>query len=257
MAREFLTTRYVDSTQDSEAVTVLTPILNRDPTFYGAAATLVQVNHRRGAKQEVARIAKLAIATLPTDPTADGSDGALADLCLQLMRVERHDLALLVADAGLVAAPGSVRLRLRRVDLLRQLSREAESIEDLALLCALTPRDADVQFNFGEVLVTERTDLASGIRAVLPGLAESAMEDPRYHELNGYLLYLSGDIAGAADELAVAADGAPETPLCRYYEGLFRLLAGQPDAARKALTALPPKFEFRNRADWLAKLVSP
>lgn len=250
--REFLVTRLRDREgMRAEAIELLAPLVRQDPTFYAGAAVLVEalLGERRSA--ELAPIAERLAAVIPNHPAAATAGDDFERIARALARSGDPAAAAEFIDVALEAVPTHLGLRMLRGDIHRELGRDGLAIQDLSLLCLLAPLDSDMQFNYGEALLAERTDLAAIVADLMPGLMARAADDPRLHALRARLLFLKDETRAAASEMKLAADGAPENRTFRYLAGLYAFLADEFAAARAAFAMLPKGHPLAERIQWI------
>ncbi|MBI4878940.1 MAG: hypothetical protein HY812_04665 [Planctomycetes bacterium] len=229
------------------ALPVLGELLRKDPTFYGGACALAVHLAWEKRDAELAALAERTTAAIPADPGAARAGKDIRGMVAMLEQRGMDGAARALIDAALFADPSDCWLRQRRADLLIRAGLKGAAIEDLRVLCVLAPRDPEMLFRFGELLLEERTDLAGVLIALIPALKSLAGDDPRFHALLARDLFRRDDIEGAAAEYRLAVEGAPADLHMRYQYGLMCFLLDRDAEARQALEAIPATFEFAAR----------
>ena len=151
-------------------------------------------------------------------------------------------------DAANLANPARHELHARRALLLHQSGNQAGAIDELRLACVLAPQNANLLFQYGELLMTERTDQAEPLRTTLLKLRDMAGGSPRYRALLGSIMFWSDELVQAGNQYKLAAKGDPDNASYRYQLGLMRFLTGRDNEARQALRSLPPASEYGLKA---------
>jgi tetratricopeptide (TPR) repeat protein len=166
------------------------------------------------------------------DPRSAAANSALSDLYLT---EGKYDEALALAASSLTAVPGNLNMYVtqgvvyeRRGDIPR-----AKAAYEQAL--AINPRFVAAANNLAMLLAEEpgsqqrALELARTAQAASPG-------DPRIGDTFGWILYKSGDYAGAVKLLAKVAQQLPTEPTVAYHLGVARQRAGDSAGARVALS---------------------
>ncbi|MFG0316686.1 MAG: tetratricopeptide repeat protein [Planctomycetota bacterium JB042] len=254
--RVFLLHRYEgDAAPAEEALEILGRVVAADPTFYGAAAQLVRRLEALERDGDVAALASSLATAVPDDPEA----GAAADLLFEIAGVaERRGLdaaAKELVDASLLALPSHLKLRLLRVELVERLAARGAAIGDLRLLCALSPSNPQILFEYGLVLLEERTDLAEVVADLLPRMEELADGDERFLLLKAKDRFRVDDLDAAREALRRAVELAPKERDAWYLLGVCAFLDGDAKEARRALGKVKRGHPFAPRVRHVLKML--
>lgn len=255
--RSLLLLRYRDAENlDADAITVLTPLVDADPTFYAGAQRLVVALHRTGDFDAVEKLAKRLIEVIPADPGAAKAGDLFAAIARLLIVEKKYPDTQALIDLGLLADPSNLQLRGQHVQYVQLMQQKSAAIDDLELLCVLAPKDPDLLFSYSDILLTERTDKASVVTRLVPLLAEIAPKDPRRFDLNSKLKFRHDDIAQAGLEMVKALQTAAYKPELWYRYGVLTLLSHNRDQALLAFGKVKqPDFAFAPRVKQLLELL--
>lgn len=249
LLRSFLVRTFGDEQKDrTNAIHLFMALLNNDPSYYEAALALSRQLISEGREKELPAVIKRVTTAVPSDPNAAGRAGILAQL-IQILHSRKYTRAATsLAEVALIAAPANAALRRQSVLLKTESAAAADALGDLTVLSLLEPGDPELILQYGELLITERSDQAGTLFGRIQTLRTEIPDDPRLHSLVGKLLFLSDQMPAAAAEFRKAMLLAADEPEYRYWYGVVEYLQGNAKTARAALGSLPPRFKFRGRA---------
>jgi cellulose synthase operon protein C len=98
------------------------------------------------------------------------------------------------------------------------------------------PQSDVIANNLAMLLVDTKRDPGSLERAKELAAHFSTSNNPQLLDTYGWVLYRSGEAAGALTALQAASSKAPNLPVLWYHLGMAQLLSGQTEAARDSLT---------------------
>jgi tetratricopeptide (TPR) repeat protein len=157
---------------------------------------------------------------------------------LALAQLDAHDIntaiATLQAAIGKVANP--VQLEMSLGVLYQQNGRPDDAVRLYDAALRQDPQSDVIANNLAMLLVDTKRDPGSLERAKELAAHFSTSNNPQLLDTYGWVLYKSGEAAGALTALQAASSKAPNLPVLWYHLGMAQLLSGQTEAARDSLT---------------------
>lgn len=255
--RAFVLRRYAGRPDlEREGRLILSPLVAADPTFYDGALVLARALANSEIGAELDQLQQALLKAIPADPRAAEYGDTIAAISEILEDRGKRNEARQLLDAALLADPANVALRQRRAELFLFSATPTLAIDDLRLLCVLSPATPSILFNYGDVLLRERSDLSSLVADIMPTIATVSGDDPRYFALGARLRYLRADeIAQAGLQMLESLKRAPGRPDYWYFYGLMAFFGNDYEQMRLAFAKLPGDYPFVPRAQQLLALV--
>jgi tetratricopeptide (TPR) repeat protein len=223
---------YVQAGTPERAEAFLAGILADNPANVRALYLMARLREEAGDPAAAeARLREIVLA----EPGLERSHEALADFLMRQGRVADAEAAV---EAGLAAVPGATLLTLRRAGFRESRGEIDRAIADYEAMLAAEPGSLVAVNNLVSLLTDHYAEDAAKLeraRAIAGPLRGSTV--PQLQDTYGWLLYLSGDYAGAAASLGPAAAALPDNAWVRYHYGMTLAKLGQAGPAREHLEA--------------------
>ncbi|MFH0946712.1 MAG: tetratricopeptide repeat protein [Planctomycetota bacterium] len=234
--------------EPAAAISLLQNLLQYSPRSYPLSLALARQLAATEDDAGLTELAKQLNQEIPGDADAARYHETLLTISDTFRERALFDDAAALLDAANLANPARLELHARRALLLHQSNNQAGAIDELRLACVLAPHNPSLLFQYGELLMTERTDQAEPLIATLLKLRDMAGKSPRFRALLGLIMFRSDDLVQAGNQYELAAKGEPENLEYRYQLGLMRYLKGRDGEARRALVSLPLDSEYGKKA---------
>ncbi len=261
------------NTDKPTIVTTIGPLLAIQPKFYSGAALLAGALAELGQKDALKQLATKLIEILPNDPDAEGRGDDFAPVVSAVDKSGDAKLALQLADVAILVDPSHSQLRRLRVDLSRRLKGDAAGIPDLELLCTLSPRESELLFTYGDLLLQGRGDKIDTVLRVMPLLKQLAPDDSRFLDMFAKLHFLrprhTRPKSADATPLSQIREGLNQVKIdiaqalkqrsgrqeYWYFAGVISFLLDDPEYAKLAFSKCSEGFRLAPRVRYLRELL--
>jgi tetratricopeptide (TPR) repeat protein len=158
------------------------------------------------------------------------------NLAAAQLAIKDTDAAIATLSEGRSKVTDVEALDVELASVYEYLHRPDDAIAVYERALATAPKSDVAANNLSMLLVKYRKDAASLDRAKQLASRFAVSPNASFLDTYGWVLYKRGEAAEAVNALRNASSKAPNSPTALYHLGMAEALAGQPEAARDALT---------------------